>query len=101
MTDIDRDGPDAEWVRGAGGAFHRRCPADCEGGWRPVSHLYAVGIADPDEDPGRYAAALNTVYPCSTCKPEQYRLWSEGHATPQHLASGGCPECRPPKGPRR
>lgn len=90
---------DEEWVRGPAGV-HRRCPPDCVDGFRPVSHLYAVGVADPETDPARYAAAMNTVYPCADCSPEAYRLWSEGHTTPDHLTRGGCPECRPPKGRR-
>lgn len=95
------DGPDADWVRGPGGTVRHRCPPDCDGGWRPVSHLYAAGVADPERDPDTYKAALNTVYPCAECRPEAYRLWSEGHTDPAHLSKGGCPECRPPRGGRR
>ncbi len=84
-----------EWVRGRGGALHRPCPPDCSGGYRPVNELYAVGLADPETEPRKYAAALNTVYPCSTCNAEVARLWQEGHMRPEHLSAGGCTECRP------
>lgn len=96
MPDVIRD-PDTgeEWVRGPGGHLHRPCPSDCVGGYRFVSDLYAAGLADPAREPARYQAALNSVYPCSTCRPEVYALWEAEHMRPEHLAGGGCSECKP------
>lgn len=93
--EIIRD-PDTgeEFVRGPAGTLRRRCPPDCTDGYRPVTDVYAAGIADPETDPARYAAALRSVYPCPTCNPEVHRLWSEGHFHPDHASTGGCPECR-------
>lgn len=62
--------------------------------------LYAASIADPDEDPGKYAAALNSVYPCQTCSPEVYARWERGCTRSAHMSVGGCPECRPKPGRR-
>jgi hypothetical protein len=73
----------------------RGCPTDCSGGWRPVNPEYARSIANPQKDPARYAAALNSVYPCATCRPETFQLWAEGHKHPDHVRTGGCPDCRP------
>lgn len=87
-----RDLDGGEWIRGPGGTLRRPCPTDCVGGYRPVSDLYAQSVSD---DPLVQAAALRSVYPCETCQPEVHRLWSEGHMTPGHLASGGCDVCRP------
>jgi hypothetical protein len=84
-----------EWVMGPGGSLHRPCPPDCVDGYRFVTDLYAVSIADPDEDPGKHAAALNSVYPCSTCNAEVARLWGAGHMHPDHVTAGGCEECKP------
>lgn len=90
-----------EWVRGPGGTLRRPCPDDCVDGYRPVGHLYAAGIADPDEDPAMYAAALNSVYPCSSCNGDVYAKWERGCTRPEHLSIGGCEECRPRKAARR
>jgi hypothetical protein len=64
-----------EWVRGPGGTLRRPCPPDCTSGYRPVTEVYAIGVADPEAEPLKYQAALNSVYPCSTCRPEAARLW--------------------------
>lgn len=33
---------------------------------------------------GKYRAALNTVYPCPTCRPNQFHRWRHGCYTANH-----------------
>lgn len=87
-----------------------RCP-DCSGeGWRTVlpsyaEHMYPMPMAtltDPldaqalavlqEATAERRAAAANTIYPCRTCRPQQFYRWANGHFTPEH-DSDRCPQC--------
>lgn len=88
-----------------------RC-TDCEGtGWRRVlptyaEHMYPSPAADllgaqlgeaafaelVRQTDMKRAAAVNTVYPCRTCRPNQFYRWANGHYGAEHDADR-CPQC--------
>lgn len=68
----------------------------CDHGWRQVKPAYAehmvADITDEAERRHRYAAALNTWYPCRNCRPVQFYRWAEGHWLVDHDVSS-CEAC--------
>lgn len=55
-------------------------PHVCDGGWRWVGEDYARHVTDP----ANTAALANTVYPCRTCRPQQFARWVQRHYSPGH-----------------
>lgn len=48
------------------------------------------------EQMAKYRAALNTVFPCPTCRPKQFARWRHGCWRPNHVASR-CRLCKDDK----
>lgn len=76
------------------------CTGDCERGWRAVSDVYVdrrIAGYVTNLDPAKVAAvrrqAQESVYPCPSCRPQQYERWVRGHLDSGHT----CPECTPVK----
>lgn len=85
---------------------------DCTGGFREVTEVYArqeAGIPqDADMDAYRraaidtpehaawckFAAIANSVYPCPTCRPGQFKKWRNGCYQPNHHRKT-CRTCTP------
>lgn len=72
------------------------CPFRCVGGWAPVNDEYVARQlaklpehADEEVRSAVRALLRDSVYPCPTCRPEQYELWSGGHFAPDHT----CESC--------
>lgn len=57
----------------------------------PAEHLLAM-----IEQMAKYRAALNTVFPCPTCRPKQFARWRHGCWRPNHVASR-CRLCKDDK----
>jgi hypothetical protein len=77
---------------------------DCDHGWRYASPRYVEGlfpITLSMSDEQRAAAqrrrdtyaGTEFVFPCETCRPEQFERWANGCLAPEHRASR-CALCR-------
>lgn len=80
------------------------CLFDCDGGMVPVNDEYVAAqmakLPERMEEDARSALRKlhrESLYPCPSCRPEQYELWRGGHFAPDH----SCDECRVRKGKRR
>lgn len=71
---------------------------ECDHGWKQVKPPYAEHIAltkgEPDSEAYRlaYASLIQSYYPCSICRPNQFFRWVKGHYSKDH-DTGTCPDC--------
>lgn len=86
----------------------RTGPCVCGGaGWVPVDQEYVdrhiLNHLDEHQQPipGARQALADSVMPCYDCRPEQYRLWAEGHYLPGHRPCAACRPRRKQTGGRR
>lgn len=59
----------------------------------PTDPNYPAPDPTPIEQWGKYRAALNTVFPCPTCRPKQFARWRHGCFGPNHVAKR-CRYCK-------
>lgn len=80
------------------------CVFDCIGGFAPVNDAYIdtelrklPQTLNPDARSDLRTRIRDSVYPCPSCRPEQYELWRGGHFAPDHT----CDECKARRATRR